>query len=158
MCAFHLSRARLNLLLCIGNFVFLNRRKLMRFKKESKELCILSKHRFILPLWGLRYSLYPLPGVFQGTSPGLFVPVHSSELRSCKFTALEIECTTQRRGELHVTADGMPASTAFPLRNELTLQQGRLRRPFQVQIEIKHWDWHPTELMGCPSFRLYKEK
>lgn len=135
-----------------------NRRKLMHFKKESKELCILSKHWFILLLCGLRYSPCPLPGVFQGTSPGLFVPVHSSELRSCKFTALEMESTTQRRGELHVTADGMPTSAVFPLRNKLTLQQRRLRRPFQVQIEIKHWDWHSTELLECPSLSPFKKK
>jgi len=62
-----------------------------------------------------------------------------------------MESATQRRGELHVTAAGMPASAAFPLRNQLTLQQGRLGRPFQVQREIKHCDRHPTELMGSPS-------
>lgn len=71
----------------------------------------------------------------------------SSEVRSCKFTALEMESATQRRGELHVTAAGVPASAAFPHRNQLTLQQGRLGRPFQVQREIKHWDRN----MGCPS-------
>lgn len=47
--------------------------------------------------------------------------------------ALEMESATQRRGELHVTAAGVPASAAFPLRNQLTLRQARLGRPLQVQ-------------------------
>lgn len=54
--------------------------------------------------------------------------------------ALEMESDIQRRGELHVTAAVMPVSAAFPLRSQLTLQQGRLSRPFQAQRGIKHWD------------------
>lgn len=57
-----------------------------------------------------------------------------------------------------MTAASVPASAASPLRNQLTLQEGRLGKPLQVQREIKHRDRHPTQLMGCPSFRLFKNK
>lgn len=72
--------------------------------------------------------------------------------------SLEMESATQRRGELHVTAAAEPVSAAFPLRSQLTLQQGRLGRPFQVQTEIKHWDRQPTQPAGSHSLRLLKNK
>lgn len=70
--------------------------------------------------------------------------------------ALEMESDIQRRGELHVTAASMPASAAFPLRSQLTLQQGKVSKTFPSTKRNKALGQAPMELIGCPSFRLFK--